>query len=510
MLNLLNVDVALWRPAISFLLARHANNVDLWQLTDTPDDAGDSRFASGVDPRFAALYARASAEISPLLNRPRLVIPWNALYDFDPKSFPDALLDLRLPAAIKPDQLPAYIKSFKTATAAPGADPETTPILLHLDPLPADGPYVRADRLADFAKRLVFARSANPTATLINLPFTSTNASAEPDELLLVFRTLAQALAPIRGTPVAVRELPLSPGLRAFLFTRTGIPDGGTLILWNQSAESPSISLDLPLGRTPRQIDLNGSVRNASLDPATTLTHLDITSTPLILDHIDPRLLALRASFALSGNTLPAGAGSFRTQAQLTNPGPDTLRATLHMLPPKGWTVEPATLRVSLAPGETLRENITIRYPFTESAGLKSLNARLAAEPGTSPQNLELSFPLTVASTLVAVDGFSQLLPNGELVVQQMITNTAATPLNAQAYALVPGYPRQQRFITDLRPGQTLIKRYTFPASACTTVPANTPPDARAIAQTLAGKSASLGVRQADGRTLLTRSLPLD
>ncbi len=512
MLNLLGADPSLWRPAISFLLARHAHNVDLWQLTDAPDAADDPLFASsGVDPRFAALYTRAAAEISPLLNRPRLVIPWNALYDFDPKSFPDALLDLRLPAAIKPDQLPAYIKSFKALTAAPGTDPDNTPILLHLDALPADGPYARADRLSDFAKRLVFARSANPAATLINLPLTPTAGGAEPDELLLVYRTLAQALAPARGVPVTVRELPLSPGLRAFLFTRAGVAStGGTLVLWNESADAPSIPLDLPIGASARQIDLNGITRQPALNTAAALTHVDVTSTPLILDQVDPRLLSLRASFALAGNTLPAGAGSFRTQAQLTNPGPEPLHAALHLLPPKGWTVEPSTLRVSLAPGETLHENITIRYPFTEAAGLKSLDARLSAEPGGSPQNLDLSFPLTVASTLVAIDGFSQLLPNGDLVVQQMITNTAATPLNAQAYALVPGYPRQQRFITDLRPGQTLIKRYTFPASACTALAGNSPSDARPIAQVLAGKTASLGVRQADGHTLLTRALPLD
>jgi hypothetical protein len=308
-------------------------------------------------------------------------------------------------------------------------------------------------------------------------------------------------------------------------------------VLWNQSAPTPAAGIDLPLGSTARLLDLFGNSRQPAFNPSTGLTHLDVGATPLILDSVDPRVITLRASFALASSTLPAGAGSFHTQVQLTNPGPDPYRGTLRFLPPKGWTVEPSTLRISLAPGESLHENITLHYPFTESAGPKTFAARLVGEPDTTPATLDLSFPLTVASSLVTIDGFTQLLANGDLVVQQMITNTASTPLNAQAYALVPGYPRQQRFITDLRPGQTAIKRYIFPAGTFTPTddpPAETPhtntpesaggapktaaadsskspaPDAAAIARALAGKSAALGVRQPDGRTLLTKSLPLD
>ncbi|HVX83956.1 MAG TPA: hypothetical protein VH253_03995 [Phycisphaerae bacterium] len=551
LLSLASADPALWRPSISFLLARHANSVSFWQVMEHPDPAAAALDparslapASPGSPAFAALYARARTEIGPLLNDPRLLIPWNALYDFDPKSYPGAILNLRLPATIKPDQLPACIASFKAASApgarsaaSPDAAPAPAaagPILLHIDPLPDDGTYSSDDRLADFAKRIVFARSANPTCILIDVPFAEHRATtalgdidapaAEPDELLPAYRTLIHALAGARA-PIGpgdaggggVRELPVAQGIRAFLCERPG-PQQSSLILWNESADTPTVSMDLPLGDLPREVELTGESHPAKRTGpgADALTRLTVGAMPLILENIDPHLLELRSSFALAAKVFPAGAGSMQTEVTLTNPGPDALRGLLHLEVPKGWTVEPSELHVSLLAGASLHEKLTIRYPFTETEGVKFFRGRLVHENGGE---LALACPVAVRSKLVAVDGFCQLQPNGDLVVQQMVTNTAATPLNAQAYALVPGYPRQQRFITDLQPGQTLIKRYVFAASAFTgedsaaenrPKPGENQPDARAIADALKGKNATLGVRQTDGKTLLAKTIPLE
>jgi hypothetical protein len=550
LLALATADPALWRPSISFLLARHANGVSFWQVMEhpaagdeTPGRASQISAASGREAAFAALYAKARTEIGPLLNDPRLVIPWNALYDFDAKSYPGALLNLRLPATIKPDQLPTYIASFKAASAPPpsgGPAPATlpaaainAPILLHIDALPDDGAYSREDRLADFAKRIVFARSANPTCILIDVPFAQHRATTalgdidapatEPDELLPAYRTLVHALAgahaPIgpAGAGGGVRELPVAQGIRAFLCRRDG-PQQSSLILWNESADTPTVTMDLPLGDQPREVELSGQSRPAKrTGPGPdALTRLTVGATPVIIENIDPHLLELRSSFALATKVFPAGAGSVQTEVALTNPGPDALRGLLHLEVPKGWTVEPSELHISLLNGASLHEKLTIRYPFTEPEGVKFIRGRLVNENGGE---LALACPIAVRSKLVALDGFCQLQPNGDLVVQQMITNTAATPLNAQAYALVPGYPRQQRFITDLQPGQTLIKRYVFAASAFTgddSAPENGPktgekqPDAPEIARALKGRNATLGVRQTDGKTLLAKGIPLE
>ncbi|MEI8197061.1 MAG: hypothetical protein WCI73_14270, partial [Phycisphaerae bacterium] len=166
---------------------------------------------------------------------------------------------------------------------------------------------------------------------------------------------------------------------------------------------------------------------------------------------------------------------------------------TLRLEPPSGWTIDPPSFRISLAAGGKLNHSITIRYPYTEFAGPKILKARLMLDQETSGRPLELRTFVTVTSDLVEMECFPTITAGGELVLQQMITNLSGTPLNAQAYAMVPGLARQQRFILDLKPGQTTIKRFIFPN-----------------AHALIGKAAALGLRNYDGTTILTKAVPIN
>ncbi len=67
---------------------------------------------------------------------------------------------------------------------------------------------------------------------------------------------------------------------------------------------------------------------------------------------------------------------------------------------------------------------------------------------------------------------------------------------------------RQQRFVVNLLPGQTAIKRFIFPMAGNVDATAKTTP--AEIIAALSGKSASLGLRQMDGTTLLTKSIPIN
>ena len=70
--------------------------------------------------------------------------------------------------------------------------------------------------------RIVYARSTNPLAVMIDLPLERTTpvssgaTHSEPDELLLVYRTLVRTL----GTATYRREISIAPGVRAFVFVR--------------------------------------------------------------------------------------------------------------------------------------------------------------------------------------------------------------------------------------------------------------------------------------------------
>jgi hypothetical protein len=509
-LGLSDADPTLWRPYVSFILARYANRFDAWEFgsQDTPYcgmlSNGDAPHKfTGADTRFPALYAKTTSELSILLNHPDLIVPWNALFEFDPKLYPGAGLDLRLPASIKPSQIPAYLDNFKQALAPPkDSKRPAPPMYVRVDSLNAQR-YERADRLADFAQRIVYARSANPAAVIMDLPL-STNVAAgrsghraEPDELLVVYRTLILAL----GNSEYRREIPLAPGIRAFLFDRSGV---GTLVVWNESAADSTVHIDLPLGAHPRAIDLAGNARLLPMDATTGTTGINITSTPMILDQLDTKSLQLRASFTIAAKTFPAGAGIVRTEILLTNPYSESLAGTLKISLPRGWTMEPPSIPMQLRPGETIRKPITIRYPYSELAGSNTINGYLLAE---NNQKYEFTTMILITSDVVELDSSMQLMPNGDLVVQQIITNISQTSLNAQAYAQVPGYPRQQRYLLELAPGQSSVKRFVFPMSTFDGATKDTKP--ADIAAALTGKTAAVGLKSNDGRTLITKSLPL-
>lgn len=470
-LALLDVDPNIWKPYVSFILARYANRVDLWQL----GRAGDAFHAN--DSRYPRLYTKTRGELAALLPDSPLVIPWNALYDFDAAQYPRAILDLRLPPAIRPAHIPAYIDSFAQQKVG---------VLAAIEPLD-EFKYPRDARLNDFAQRLVYARTANPRAVLMTLPLsrraTLTESVTEPEELLLVFRTIAQTLsnATYQG------ELLLHPGVKAFLFDRRGT---GTLVLWNEKASDPETTLAIALGKSPVQVERFGRTSPVPTDKG--IAKLRVTTAPLIITNIDARMAKLRGSFSLGAPTVPAGVGAFQTTVHLVNPYDAPMNGSLHVRGPSGWTVDPPVIPVTIKPGEMLSAPVTLRYPFTAFAGPKVITGRLTLEEDL-PRSMELLAHTTLTSDEVDMECFAIFAPNGDLVLQQMISNTSNAPLNTQAYALVPGMARQQRFVLDLQPGHTVVKRFTFPGAAA-----------------LSGKAAAMGLRQPDGKTLLTKAVPLD
>ncbi len=525
-LSLVDADMGVWKPYVSFLLSRYANRVEYWQIGVQGEGSGGGgdRFYSN-DARYPKLYGKIYGELAELLNQPQLVVPWNALYNFDPKQYPRAVLNLRLPSLIKPGQIPAYIGSFaeaeaggvaSTGVASTGAGSGTQPggalkgagaegVIALVEPL-EEGGYSRLDRLADFGQRVVWARSANPRTVLINLPLArrtmlgTMTSYTEPEELLIVYRTLAKSL----GGATYKRELPLADGVRTFLFERDG---AGVMVMWSE--KSTPERLEVPLGAGPRMVDLLGNVTGLKVE-ASGMTGVTVSRMPIILDQVDARLVELRCSFGLADGTIPAGAGSVKNEVMLRNSYGEALKGALTLLPPKGWTVEPANFAIGLAGGAEFRGGITIRYPFAEYSGVKEMRGRLRTEAGAE---VELRVPVTVTAVGVEMEGFSQMVMGGgekegegELVVQQMITNISDAPLNVQAYVLVPGLARQQRFVLELRPGQTVIKRFTFGLSSMTGAKG----DVVTAMKMLSGKTVAMGLRQSDGKTLVTKAIVLE
>jgi hypothetical protein len=54
------------------------------------------------------------------------------------------------------------------------------------------------------------------------------------------------------------------------------------------------------------------------------------------------------------------------------------------------------------------------------------------------------------------------LRDKNDLIVQQMISNYGDQPIDYTAFAVYPGQARQERLVTHLGPGRTIIKLYRF------------------------------------------------
>ena len=77
--------------------------------------------------------------------------------------------------------------------------------------------------------------------------------------------------------------------------------------------------------------------------------------------------------------------------------------------------------------------------------------------------NSNFTVPVTLNLGLSDVGMQSLAIKDGnDILIQQMVSNYGETPINYNAFAIFPGQPRQERLITNLGPGQTVMKRYRF------------------------------------------------
>src|SRR5690606_38598558 len=84
---------------------------------------------------------------------------------------------------------------------------------------------------------------------------------------------------------------------------------------------------------------------------------------------------------------------------------------------------------------------------------------------------VDLSTELEVGLRDVSFDASLTMEPGSvpgsiDAVVTSLITNRGREPLSLYAFAAAPGYPRQERIISRLLPGQSIVRRFRFEDAA--------------------------------------------
>jgi hypothetical protein len=443
-LQLLKVDPKTWQGPLSFLIARHANHLDRWQLGAD----GSDEFVTNRDMR--KVYQMVYQQFANLVDKPDLAMPWPAWYDLEGEL--PATVALSVPPSVLPDQIPLYMQDIKAH--------EGHNLSLSLQLLDR-AQYGRDVQIEDMAERVVYALAADAQRIDLPLPFTvrqnGDSIEQQPQELLIIMRTLVTAL----GGATFCGKVPIADNIEAFLFEKG---DQGMMVLWSKGNEPGGKPISLVLGNQPMQIDLWGNVTpllgasGGDGDVSTSKVELNVGPMPIILAGIDGQLAQLRASVAFDQPLIESSFEPHTRHILFTNPYRQAIGGTLKLHAPPGWTLNPPTFNFNLNPNETFDREVTIEFPYNSYAGPKTISAEFQVQ---ADRNSTFTAPLTLTLGLSDVGTQTLALRDGkDVVVEQMITNYGEQPINYTAFAVYPGQPRQERLVTNLGAGRTTIKKY--------------------------------------------------
>jgi hypothetical protein len=220
--------------------------------------------------------------------------------------------------------------------------------------------------------------------------------------------------------------------------------------------------LPLILGEQPQRIDLWGNatpllgIRYDKTD----CVDINVGPLPIFLTDIDTTAAQMRASVGFDRPLLESSFEPHSRHFHFVNPGNITISGQVRLDGPPGWSITPSIFSFTLNPGETFDHEVSIEFPYNSFAGPKTVTADFQVQA-----ERDLAFKVPVLLSLGLSDVGMQTLAmrdKDDLIVQQMITNYGDKPINYTAFTIYPGQTRQERLVTDLGPGRTIIKLYRF------------------------------------------------
>ncbi len=516
-LALAQVDSKEWFDYLLPVLDRYGQRITRWQVGRVGDDQ------AFWHPSLPAAVTRVRDLLAALVPGPAVQVPWRADRQLpgspaasapaaarsgapSPDEAPSAphpgpfspALVLTIPASFPPGAVSALEAQWRTA----GAD------LTFIPELDRSSDFSRRASVIDLARRTVelwnsaaaAAPGSAPARFAVDRPWEwvgDRRPQLMPLPELAVWRTLVDHLAGRR----ILGELPIVPGVRCFILaplspSAQGHDAPGALVAWNESASPADAVINAYLGAgTITLVDMFGNATPAPRNNDAAGTHsITIGETPLFIEGADPYLARFVASFALEPDFAPTVAAPHEHSVVLFNPWPVAIDGKLQILPPAapnqpargapagagsdtvaaaaraGWTITPAgNIPFFIEPGQSKEIPFTLIFPPAEEAGLKPLTVliRLAADHPYPPLRLTARLELGLKDLDMVPE--CQLSPGAggpDVVVTVAITNRGTVPRLLQLDAAAPDTPSRQIPVSELGPGQTVLKRLVFKDAA--------------------------------------------
>lgn len=473
-----------WAPYLVPFLDKFGQSVQHWRL-GTPGPVGSLSSADA-----SSGLARARKLLASLVPGPVVAVSWPLESSPAPHASPDAVTAM-IDTAFGPEAVGQFASAWQESSG---------PVALEavLGTL-ATPPYSRRDAAADLVRRTIELWRAGdtgphaPPAVSISQPWSwvgSRHPQASPHAEYAAWRCLIDHLAGRRVTGDAA----IAPGVRCVILAPASGESsgrGGALVAWREGADADAAVIRAFLGEGP--VTVHDMFGNAAEAPATTTTlpgggagprthDVPVGDDPIFIEGVDVPLAQFTSSLRLDPAFAPSSVGEHEHAIVLTNPWPEPISGRLVIVEPGGfssgverdrsWKVSPRQVHFSIGAGRTARLPIVMSFSPVEEAGSKPLvvDAELDGRPEYGRIRLRSTFEVGLEALRVDLTYRFAPTPAGpDVVVEAQAANNGAAPVTLELTAFAPpgaGFPRARASVSDLSPGQSVVRRFSFPGGA--------------------------------------------
>lgn len=441
LIDLFSKSVETWRPYLAYYVTRYENRIHQWQV------GADGHKDVTEDSRLPDVVAGVRKEMSNLTAAPTIVAPWSVHYEAASPPPPADYLSVTVPLDILPEEIPGYLDSTF-------GESHHSRIWAVIQELPIHR-YKRLPRLADFAKRMIYAHQSSAEQIFIRQPWdmqaSGTKSSAEPNELFSISRTIISQL----DDATFAGKLDMLDRVTCYAFDRLG---RSVLVMWDDTAPLAGREYQLYLCGADKTIDLWGN--QETLQRQESNHRIRLSPLPIFVYPAESWLVKFRQGLRFDPQLLRSESVKHDHNLLLTNSRTDPISGSIRLRGPKGWHIKPANLSFAVQPGETLARRVAIQAAPRESAGVKQIEALVRIDASKMYEfSAHLPIRLDLADMVVWVD---LVLSGDNLTIQHGVSNRSDEVVTFRSFADAPGRKRTNLNIVNLQPGQTVVKGHVF------------------------------------------------
>lgn len=451
-------DPSIWMPEVERWLLTFGTMVDRWRIAGLADGSA-----------IASLPKVLQDRVYKLVSTPALSVPCR-LGDSARGRAPYFVAGSEVTAQAQADLLLEY---------AENADSQIT---VRLDPPPLE--WARRDRVDEISRRIISAWKAGVERVLTSVPPLGSGF----DETYLAWTRLGDALSgrTLEG------ELYVSD--TATCLVANG--ESGLLVVAYSDRMVSSETITVPLGTTTVTVEsIDG--RQWSVANRLGVHEIEVSSTPVIIRDADSAVVSLASSMRFRPEKIESMRGPRPIELVVRNPFSHAIEGEIEFISPEGWAFEPARQRIRIEAESDVRVPSTIRWARIPQLGAESIQVHFTLN-GHRQLDARVQVPVEIVSPGIEVSADWSLVEsavtgNESVLVTLEVTNRGSEAINLEAVAVAWRVGRERAPISNLQPGDSVIRRFKFNADY----------------EKLAGTEVRLSLHEVEGAAALSIGVPI-